>query len=83
MVPLYNGSARSRLVYSFAPWRLNLLQRLTEFYGLRELLGLRELVREIKFMVRESMTMRMESQVAIKQLESEESMMSANAETYE
>ena len=43
----------------------------------RELLGLRELLREIEFMVSQPMTMKMDNQAYIKQLESEDSMKSA------
>lgn len=40
-------------------------------------MGLRELVQEIRFMVREPMTMKMDNQEVIKQLESPDSMSSA------
>jgi hypothetical protein len=43
----------------------------------RELLGLRELVRELHFAVSQPMPMHMDNQAAIKQLESEDSMASA------
>ena len=43
----------------------------------RELLGLRELVREIGFLISEPMTMMMDNQAAIKQLEFKNSMANA------